>query len=101
MMSRKVKDFVKKYLEKLKNDKDIRDNKIEEPYLFDFRDVIKFHVAYRSRFPAETSMEMISIPTINLDDEDLEYLYNKYSKRLKKELEDNIEAINNEYEQLD
>jgi hypothetical protein len=34
---------------------------------------------------------------INLDDEDLEYLYNKYSKQLEKEMKDEITRIKEEY----
>lgn len=37
---------------------------------------------------------------INLDNEDLEYLYNKYSKKLKEEMEFNIANIKNEYKDL-
>lgn len=36
--------------------------------------------------------------TINLDEEDLKYLYDKYSKKLQKEMEKNINEIKKLYE---
>lgn len=93
-----IKDFLIKYKEKLENDKDIKENNID--YSIDHRDRISFNLNVKSSDP-------ISFPSFDqgknlfeLDNEDIEYLYNKYSKKIDSELQQNIEKIKEEYKNL-
>lgn len=99
------KDFCKKYKQKLKNDKDIKDNPKEGyEYFHDTRERIKFYVNVKETAPGfsilTTSGFYNGINLFELDDEDIEYLYNKYNKNLIEERDTKILKIKEEYDQL-
>ncbi len=55
------------------------------------------HVAYTINHGGHLVVNGSSCKIIDLDNEDLEYLYNKYSKKLKEEMNAQIAEINNKY----
>ena len=99
-MNTEIKDFCKKYKQKLVNDEDIKKNK--QDTLTDCRDRIKFKVHqfedapgyYRANYMGYSGSSLFE-----LDAEDLQYLYNKYSKKLEAEMNRNIEKVKQEYGQ--
>lgn len=98
-MKSSINDFCKLYKEKLKLDKDIKET---TPTFFDedYRDRISFILTEYTTNPGSTWFppgHYSGTHLFTLDSEDLEYLYNKYSKKLVKELEDNINEIKKEY----
>ncbi len=95
-MSEDMKNFCIKYKEKLKNDKDIKENK--KDWLDDYRDRISFKLSVRRSHPHISFIRGSSDePLFILDSEDLEYLYNKYSKKVVEELEQNIKELKQDY----
>ena len=95
-MDNTINQFCKKYFEKLKNDKDIEEVKLD--YLYDYRERIGFYVTEYTFTP---HCYYTGINTGNrlfvLDDEDLKYLHDKYSKRLQDEMNKNLEQIRQMY----
>ena len=103
-MNMEIKNFIKKYREKIELDnkrKEFEEKRKDDvhympnPYPF-----IRFYIGCEARhlysfshFPSYNSI-------IELDNEDLEYLYSKYSKKLLEELDSNIEDIKNKYKEL-
>lgn len=95
-MDTQIRDFCKNYKEKLKNDKDIKDNDLD-PFN-DFRPRIYFNVKMTVSYARCYDHEGQTL--FNLDQEDLEYLYNKYSKRIESEMEQNIEKVKDSYKDV-
>jgi hypothetical protein len=98
-MKTSYKDFCKKYKEKLVNDKDIEENKID--IFQDIRPRISFKVVIEERVPNTILIgwsPYIGTTVFTLDKEDLEYLYKKYSGRVKEEMEQNIAKVKESYE---
>ncbi len=91
-------DFCKKYEEKLINDKDIAEREMKR--MDDLRDRITFRVNVLSICPAimKIFIEYGGNTLFDLDEEDLKYLYNKYSKKIKEEMQENISEIKKMYE---
>jgi len=91
-MDTEIRDFCVKYNEKIKNDKDIKDNQL---YFFsDYRERINFylniHVSCLHYIGNGQNLFM-------LDEEDLKYLYKKYSKKIEAEMEHNIAKVKDSY----
>lgn len=97
-MKTSIKDFCKKYEEKLINDKDIAEREMKRMY--DLRDRITFRVNVLSICPSimKSFIEYGGNTLFDLDEEDLKYLYNKYSKKIKEEMQENISEIKKMYE---
>jgi len=95
-MSTGYRDFCEKYNKKLKNDKDIKDNKLD--FLRDFRDRINFSVNMYIACPnTMCRWDYNGQNLFRLDEEDLEYLYNKYSKKIEAEMAQNIAKVKDSY----
>lgn len=95
-MNTGLRDFLIKYKEKLANDKDIKENQLD--FTSDTRERISFNVSVSSTCPNRYfSLRDNRENLFRLDDEDLEYLYHKYSKRIKSEMEQNIEKVRDSY----
>ena len=95
-MDTKIRDFCIKYKEKLKTDKDIKENKLDA--CDDFRDRINFNLNIYISSPREMGIQMHNGQNLfRLDSEDLEYLYEKYSKKLNTEMNENITEIKDSY----
>ena len=91
-----IKNFCIKYNTKLKNDKDIKENQLD--FFCDYRDRISFRLNVISTSPNSYWLQPYPCENlITLDNEDLEYLYKKYSVKMKEEMEMNIAAIKNDY----
>ena len=91
-----IKDFCVKYNEKLKNDKDIKENQLD--VFNDYRDRINFNLNMYVICPNIHWTEQYNGQNLfRLDEEDLKYLYNKYSKKIEAEMERNIEKVKNDY----
>lgn len=92
-MKTAIIDFFKKYEEKLINDKDIAERDMNR--IDDLRDRITFRVNVLSICPAimKNFIEYSGNNLFDLDEEDLKYLYNKYSKKIKEEMRGNISEI--------
>ena len=58
-----------------------------------------FHLAYYDRYSTPVFYHNLH-DIFELDEEDMKYLYNKYSKRLQEEMQDSIKEIKNAYETL-
>jgi hypothetical protein len=90
-------EFVNKYREKLSNDKIIAmNNELENGGVYFYRrDVgaISFHLHCISRPNGESKFTDL----IELDSEDVKYLYDKYSKQLDAEMRENIEEVKRLY----
>lgn len=100
-MNTKIKDFCEKYQDKLRFDKSIAKDK--QKYSFhDYRDRISFNVNMTIYTPNIMLLGGFNHGTImmKLDAEDLKYLYNKYSKKIIDEMEENIQKIKNEYKKI-
>ena len=93
-MNTNFKDFCKYYKEKLENDKDIKERYVD--YHTDYRDRINFSIVSSSTAPGYTR-NYSGITLFTLDKEDLKYLYDKYSPKVKEELEQNLKKIQKEY----
>ena len=98
-MDNNILTFCKNYLKKLDNaKKDIENSSINKTFNDDFltKKSISFNLNMReSDFLISSKTELFK-----LDDEDLKYLYDKYSKRIKDELNANIESVKQKYEGL-
>lgn len=79
----------KKYNDILKNLNPLEWEKLKETYYF--------QLTYDINEPMTITLNKQFIPVINLDEEDIEYFVNKYSKLLDKELEDKINKLKIEY----
>jgi len=91
-----IKDFLVKYNEKLKNDKDIKENKLD--FFRDYRDRISFNVNVYTSCPyANWRYWNNGQSLFKLDAEDLEYLHKKYSKKIEAEMEQNIAKVKDSY----
>ena len=87
------RDFCKKYAEKLKNDKYIKENKSS-----DYTDRIDFNVNMYVINPSSYWTGQYNGQNLfMLDEEDLKYLYNKYSKKMEDELKQNIAKVKDSY----
>jgi hypothetical protein len=75
--NKSISDFCNKYLEKVKNDNDIKTNSVRIDC--DLRSRIKFDITYSETCPAIVG-GLLNHRLISVDDDDLKYLYDKYSK---------------------
>lgn len=90
------RDFCEKHNEKIANDADIKEN--ESTKFTDFRKRIGFSVNIKESSPGTMWIFGYSGDDLFvLDAEDLEYLYNKYSRKVQEEMDKNIEDIKNSY----
>ena len=91
-----IRDFCVKYNEKLKNDKDIKENQLD--FFSDYRDRINFNLNVYVPCPNTNWMGQYNGQNLfRLDAEDLEYLYKKYSKKIEAEMEQNIAKVKDSY----
>ena len=99
-MDTPIKDFCEKYKEKLKNDKDIAQRELD--HWVDYRDRISFYVLEYGCCPGayRIGSGYMGTTMFQLDKEDLEYLYNKYSKKVRQEMKERIEEIKEDYENI-
>lgn len=95
-MDTKFNEFCKKYLLKLKNDKDIEE--VELDLYQDYRERISFYITEFSYTPNSHYLGENGSISFSLDKEDLKYFYDKYSKKLEDEMNKNIEQIKQMYE---
>ena len=87
------------YNEKIKNDKDIKEN--QSNLTVDLRDKISFNVNMHISCPGMIQAFGYNGQNLfTLDNEDLEYLHNKYSKKLEAEMEDNIAKVKASYKDV-
>ena len=94
-----IKDFCIKYKEKLKNDKDIKEN--QKDFLCDYRERINFNLNIHVTRPNSLwEMPHNGQKLFRLDEDDLEYLYKKYSKKIHEEMEQNISEIKDRYKDI-
>lgn len=98
-MNNEIQTFCSKYLLKVKNDSEIKEKPMDQigDWTMDFRERISFRVHYYTYIPGGSIIGRPDMPTITLDEEDLKYLHNKYSKKLNDELEKNIEELKKKY----
>jgi predicted metal-dependent hydrolase len=98
-MKQIYKTFCEQYLAKLESDKEIEKQKNSEFNPFRQTVPATFELRY---YHARTPFLFIGGGeySIVLDDEDLEYLYKKYSKLLTQELEQNIKELNEDYKKV-
>lgn len=95
-MDTRIQEFCSIYKKKLNNDKDIAEKPLE--FLSDYRDRIIFYVSYNTHSPASPgSLFNLNTSIMRLDEEDLKYLYDKYSKKLKEEMDKNINELKDKY----
>ncbi len=95
-MNTGYRDFCEKYAEKLKNDKDIKENELD--FFSDFRDRINFNVNVYVTNPRSYWMGGYNGQNLFvLDEEDLKYLYDKYSKKIEAELKENVAKVKESY----
>ncbi len=94
-MDTEIRDFLVKYKEKLKNDKDIKERKLS--FLDDYRDRIKFRLNLYVSTPGSYCFVNNGTTLFTLDEEDLEYLHKKYSKKAVDEMKQNISEIEGSY----
>ena len=101
-MNKEIKDFCINYKKKLKNDKEIEDRKGDETSIFqDYTERIRFSLNMYKWSPGVMIMGQYNgTNLITLDSEDLEYFYKKYSKKLREEMQSNVEALKDEYKDL-
>jgi len=86
--------FCKKYKEKKINDADLAVG--DTGAGFGYIRKINFHVGYTEYAPMMSTLG--EYPTIlDLDQEDIDYLYNKYSKQLREEKKRKLQKIEDEY----
>jgi len=94
-MNTGYRDFCRKYKEKLK-----RDLEIKIPNSDNLRIKFIFNIEIVEKFPVAVFYPPDKKYLFTLDDEDLVYLYNKYSKLIRDELEENIKKIKEEYKDV-
>lgn len=97
-MNTAIRDFCIKYRQKLNLDKDIEEN---PPIWFfdDRRDRIEFRLNVYAKSPSGIVLGYDNGRNLfKLDDEDLQYLYDKYSKKIEQEKKENISEIEKMYE---
>jgi hypothetical protein len=97
-MKNNIKEFCELYKEKIINDKDITDKEID--CWIDFRERISFSLSSIKYCPGVITINATSNVLIELDDEDVLFLYNKYKTKLNSELEAKIDKIKQEYKNL-
>lgn len=100
-MNTRYKDFCENYKKKLTLDKDIQENKLD--WMEDYRDRINFKVTVFTSHPHHVTFPLGNYrgtELITLDSEDLEYLYNKYLKKLEDEMNKNIESVKDKYKDI-
>ena len=91
-----IRDFCVKYKEKLKNDKDIKENQLD--FFSDSIDRINFNLNMYVSCPYRMwSFGYNEENLFTLDAEDLEYLNKKYSKKIEDEMEQNIAKVKDSY----
>jgi len=96
-MTTKILDFCETYLEKIRTDEDIKENPMK--WANDCRNRIHFKVGFtKDNMHCWSISSGGLIPTIKLDNEDLKYLFDKYSKKLQEELNTNIFQVKERYE---
>jgi hypothetical protein len=91
-----IKEFCIKLNEKIETDKDIKENKLD--FFKDYRNRINFYVNLKIINPHTLGLFDLGTNLFMLDSEDLEYLHNKYSKKIKEEMNFNIEEVKKSYE---
>lgn len=101
-MANDILHFCTEYKRKIENDKQIKQikqNEIDKIYFFqDYVDRISFSVhAYSHNPRAGICFGYYGRRVINLDEEDLKYLYNKYGKQLQNELQEKMDKLKGEY----
>ena len=94
-MKSSILNFCDHYKKKLESDESFR-IKPREP--MDYRDTISFTVGVKYSCMMGFGLGHPNT-LITLDDEDLKYLHDKYSKLLLKEMEENIEDVRNAYKE--
>lgn len=99
MSNTNYKEFIKAYHKKIKNDKDREDSFISP--MDDTREKIAFQLTYSSHTPAYSGLRTdYGKVLMTLDQEDIDYFYNKYKNRLEEEMRGKIDEIKNEYKDL-
>ena len=102
-----IKSFVKYYQARKKRQKIDKEEPLDyglDNYMkIELRDMTDPRVTFQLRATEHHGMGMIIIPnhgfpTITLDDEDLQVLYEKYAPKLESEMEANIQQIKKDYE---
>lgn len=101
-MENRVKEFCSKY--KTKKEADEFNSKLSAttgigsyPFYNDYKDSFRFElVAFETSRHFHIGYHR-GTSLITLDEEDLEYLYNKYSQQVNKELESKIKELRDEY----
>ena len=90
---------IQKYNEKLKNDKDIKENQLD--FFSDYRDRINFNLNMHVNCPNTMWKGQYNGQNLfKLDEEDLKYLHNKYSKKIEAEMEQNIAKVKDDYKDV-
>lgn len=97
-MDKNTLTFCKSYQEKLKNDKDIKETKV--PFWQDYRKRISLVVNLVESTPFITTLPRSGRALFTLDEEDLNYFWNKYSKYLEEELFLEIENLQKKYTEV-
>lgn len=95
-MNNNIIKFCDEYKRKLDTDKDIEEN--PGTWMSDFRDRIHFNI---SVIADRSQVHYLGNPyqqLFELDAEDLAILHAKYSKRVLKEMEDNIKSVTDKYQ---
>jgi len=106
-MTTGIRDFCKNYLEKLVNDKLIKEHQEEVKHSMkyerfkdlDHLDRITFTLHISKYTPGVHFIGNRSIELLVLDEDDLEYLYAKYHKRVSIELAENIAELKKDYDE--
>ena len=96
-----ILEFCRRYKEKLMLDKDIEDNP-PKTLMVDHRDRITFRLNMTRKAPSTYTLHGYDrgINLIDLDYEDLEYLYNKYLHKAVDEMQENIDDLKRDYGDL-
>lgn len=95
-MNTEIKRFCEYYNKKLKRDKAVKEHGVMPEALtrFTFRvNVEENEIGVHFVYPYNGTNILV------LDDEDLEYLYNKYSKKILEEMKENIEQVKEDYKE--
>lgn len=92
-----VLQFCENYAKKLKSDEDF---KVNPRTWQDYRDEYSFTLSVKTHCPM-VIMGQYSSELITLDDEDLKYLYDKYSKKLEEEMKQNLLDVQKAYDKLE
>lgn len=105
-MDNSIFNFCKEYEGKVKADKDIANLPSVKDGTIDLDRIkqseclihVSFHVHVDHYYPGSSIIGYQGgSRTIRLDDEDLEYLHNKYSKKLTEEMNKNVESVKEKY----